>query len=400
MFGRRECIVLFLIIYCLSLSGCWDRREIQERNFVLAAGIDLAEPTGPDHTEGGRTYAEPQDQKRYRLSLQVLKLGAGSGGKGGGQSGSGGGRKTFVIANTGDSIFEMVRDMLGQSSRGLYFEHIQTIIVSQAVLEQSSLDQIIDFFRRDGEMRWRIRVYVTSGKAEPLLDFKPPSGEPGGVYLAGIARNQARDPHIGSARTDLGFLVQNMDNGADMVIPRLELENDVVKISGIALFKKDQFIGYQNEYWVKGMRFIRGNEKSALVTVPNPDNNGELSTFELFVHETKLSPHVKGDQVYFTLDINMEGNLAENIGATRSVLKPQTLRKIEALAAEEIKRNVLFSLRTAQELGVDYMYFKQKLRAYYPKTWEKLEADWDQVLPNIPLVVSVNVRIREVGTHE
>lgn len=401
MFGRRKCLVFILILCCLGVSGCWDRKEIQERNFVLAVGLDLADQAGLDDKKGETvSYVEPLDVKRYRLSLQVLKLGGTSGSKAGNQSGSGGGSKTFVLSNTGDSIFEMVRDMLGQSSRGLYFEHIQTIIISQAVLEQTSLQQILDFFRRDGEMRWRIRVYVTSSKAEQLLEFKPPTGEPGGIYFAGIARNQIRDPQIGAVRTDLGFLVQNMDNEADIVIPRLELEGNVAKVSGSALFKKDKFIGYQDEYWVKGIRLLRGNEKSALVTIPNPDNNGELSTFELFVHETKLEPHVSDGQVYFTLDINMAGNVAENIGATRLLSEPQFLRRIEKLVAEEIKRNVQFSLRSAQNLGVDYMHFKQKLQAHYPKEWEKLEPDWEQIMPNISLLVSVNVRIREVGTHE
>ena len=72
------------------------------------------------------TFTQPHGTKRYRLSLQILKLSPG-----GGQPDK---SKTYVISNTGESFFEMIRDMLGQNSKALWFEHLQVMIISYAVL--------------------------------------------------------------------------------------------------------------------------------------------------------------------------------------------------------------------------------------------------------------------------
>ena len=40
---RRGALVMLLLGACLLTGGCWDRREIQDRHFVLAVAIDKAE---------------------------------------------------------------------------------------------------------------------------------------------------------------------------------------------------------------------------------------------------------------------------------------------------------------------------------------------------------------------
>ncbi|SDF16894.1 Ger(x)C family spore germination protein [Sporolituus thermophilus] len=392
----------YLAIICLSilLSGCWDRRELQDRSFVLAAAIDVAD-AGEQGSQGGavtrtETFVQPHGAKRYRLSLQVLRLV--SGGEGDEKEGEG---KTFVLSNTGQSIFEMIRDTLGQSSKSLYFEHIQTIIISEAaVKEAGGLAPILDFFRRDGEARWRIKAYLTSGQAQPLLEYIPPSGEPGGIFLAKMADLHPKNVHVATARADLGYISQHIDAEVDVIMPRIELADNMVKLGGQALFKKDKFAGYLDEYGVKGLRFIYGSEKAAIITAGCPDHPGEILVFELLDQDTKLEPHAEGDNIYFTLDIAMRGNIGEVQCSGHDSTDPDYIRKLEGLFAEEVKRNVLYSLDVCQKLGVDAHRFAGKLKAYKPKIWAKIKDRWDEIYPTVPLVVSVNITIRNIGEHK
>jgi Ger(x)C family germination protein len=390
-----------LVLLAVLLAGCWDRREIQERNLVLAVAIDLAEegkkPGQSPTVVKTETFYQPQDTKRYRLSMQILKLQA-KGGKNGGGSGSS--ERTFVLSNTGDSMFEMVRDMLGQSSRSLFFEHINAIIISEAVLRQTKLEAILDFFRRDAEMRWRIRVYATPGEARKIIEYQPKTGEPGGLFLAAIPRNHYKDPHLAVARTDLGYIVQTMDNKGDVILPRIELAGGVMKITGLALFKRDQFVTYMDDYAVKGLRMIRATEKSAIITAEYPEHPGDLLAFELKIHNTRLTPHVEGEQIYFTLDIAMTGDLGELNNTRYSPMNSEVKRRMEVLLAEEVKRNVLYTKDFCQQAGVDPMNFAYKLKAHEPKTWERVKEQWAEIFPAIPLIVSVNVHIRDVGGHQ
>lgn len=396
--SRSVAALLAIIYFCVLLSGCWDRRELQDRSFVLAAAIDVAD-AGEQGSQGGavtgtETFTQPHGAKRYRLSLQVLRLVVG--GENGEKESEG---KTFVLSNTGQSIFEMIRDTLGQSSKNLYLEHLQTVIVSEAAIrEAGGLAPVLDFFRRDREMRWRIKVLVTSGEARPLLDYIPPSGEPGGVFLAKMAE-QLKNVHVATLRADLGFLSQQLDNGNDLTVPRIEMADGVVKLGGQAMFKKDRFAGYLDEYAVKGLRFIRGTEKSAVITARCPQHQAPM-VFELFDHDTKLTPHVEGDNIYFTLDIVMRGNIGEVLCPCQAILEPECIRRMEELFAEEVRHNIMYTMDECRRLGVDAVWFGQKLKARNPAAWRKIKDRWDEIFPTVPLNASVKVIVRGIGEHK
>lgn len=387
----------------MFITGCWDRKELEERNFVLAVAIDTADVHKPGiKPEQGaevkrvETFVQPYGDKRYCLSLQLLKLSPGGEGKDK--------SKTYVISNTGDSIFEMIRDMLGQSRKSLWFEHLQVIIISEAVLKEARLAEILDFFIRDSEMRSRIRLYVTSGEARTFLEYIPPSKEAGGIYLESISSLNIRNSHITGERTDFGYTIQYFDHKSNVALPRIEMAEKVVKMGGVAIFKKDRFIGYIDEYATAGARFMTGSEKSAIITIPCPNHPEHQVVFELYRHDTRLRPHVEGDSIYFTLDITMYGNLGELQGTQEmdDTMDLEYIKKLEVAFAEEIKRNVLYTNQVFQkEFRVDAIgQFAGKLKAYEPDAWAKIKDQWEEMYPDIPLIVSVNVLIKNIGNHK
>ena len=387
---------LLLSSVCLSLVGCWDQRELQNRHIALAVAIDVA-----DGSETGvETFVQPYGGKQFRLSVQLLEL-APTQGEQGGSSGN----QTYVISNTGRSLLEITRDMYGQLGKVISWEHIQVIIISEAALEAGGLDQLLDWFMRDSQMRWRIHVYVTPGKASPILEYQPPSGEANGIFLANIARNNLKDPHIASSRSDLGFTVIKLDNKIPFVLPKIELADGIIKVSGVAVMKNNRLAGYLNEDETAGGRYILGVEKSAIITTHYQDHPEHILAFELFHHDTRLQAHVSGDTIYYTLDITMYGQIGEMGGSTEpsdyTTGNPDYIRKLELQFAEEVKQRVELVLKRLQEQGADGLNFGRALKIQYPKKWEEVKERWnEEIFPKIPMVVSVNVTIFQVGEHK
>lgn len=399
IWGKRWFGCALLIIVSLVISGCWDRRELQERCFVLAVAIDKAdEGLGPEQGKDvtrAETFVQPHGEKKYRLSFQILQLPLSQSS----DRTKKGESSTYVISNTGESLFEMLRDMLGQVGQGLWFENIQVIIISEAAAKQSGLQPMIDFFRRNVEIRWLTKVLITPGEARSLLEYKPPSGEPSGIFIANSLRMHRKNTHVPGWRTDIGDLIQSLDNKSKVLMARIELTDNIVKLGGMALFKEGKFVGYVDEYATKGGKFLSGIEKSAIITVACPEHSGKIIVFELFRHDTRLTPHVDGDAIYYTLDIDMRGNLGEiQCGFKHNILDAGEIHKFEQLIADEVKRNVFYAFYTYQSLKVDASVFGSKLRAHKPLVWEKVKERWnDDVFPKVSLVVSVNVTIENIG---
>lgn len=395
---KRMIAAIMIAIIGLLSAGCWDMRELQNRNFVMAVGIDLAEQAGAAKQDKAQVenFTQAVGDRRYRLSLQIYKPAERRG------SQRGGAGETFIISNTGQSMFEMVRDMSGQSSKSLYFEHIQAIVVSEAVVRQYGLRSVLDFFLRDPEMRTRVRVFITPGKAEDILEFKPPTGEPGGVFLSNIADNYPINVHLVGRVADIGEIIETLVNKGDPMLPRVEVADKVLKVGGVALFKQDRFVTFVDEYITKGNRFIIANEKQAPVTLPCPEHPDELIVFVLKQQNTKLIPRINGDSLYFTLDIAMQGEVRE-MGAYKArhdLQKSDYLEKLEPLFAAEFKNNIDDSYNLCQRYGIDAYKLGLHIKAYQPKTWKKIKDRWDEIYPTVPLVVSVNVTITDTGEHQ
>ena len=386
----------------LCLSGCWDRHELEERRLVLAVAIDRADQgLGTEEKNVSRVedFVQPHGSKRYRLSFQILNIEPSKSGSIGGPKGV---ISPYVISNTGESIFEMLGDMLGQIDQFLWFEHIQTIVISEAAARQGGLQPMIDLFRRDPEMRRGTKILITHGEARPLLDYQPPSGEPSGIFIANSLRLYRKNPHVPGWHTDVGDITQSMDNKSRVLMARIELVDNVVKLGGMAIFKKGKFVGYVNEYVTQGGKLLSGIEKSAIITAECSDHPGKIIVFELFRHNTKLTPHLHGENIYYTLDIAMNGNVGEaQCGRQHNLMDAGELHKIENLIAEEVKRNALYTFHTYQSLQVDASVFGAKLKAHEPLMWEKVKDRWnDEVFPTVSLLVSVNVVIENIGEHK
>jgi len=401
-YKRMLACILITIIGLLS-SGCWDRHELEERRLVLAIAIDRADQgLGPEQgqdTAKVETFAQPHGSKRYRVSLQIMNITP----AGGGSSATPKGQiETYVISNTGESLFEMIRDIQGQVDQQLWFEHTQVIIISEAAARQGGLQPIIDYFRRDAEVRGLTKMLITSGEARLLLEYQPPEGEPGGIFFVNSLRQYRKNPHVPGWHTDMGDAARAIDNNSRVLIARVELVDDVVKLGGMALFKKGKFIGYVDEYATQGGKILSGIEKSAIITAECPRHPGKIIVFELFRHDTKLKPHIDGETIYYTLDIVMRGNIGENqCGPQHDTFDAEVIHEMEELIAAEVKKNVLYTLHTYQQLQVDASVFGAKLQAYEPLVWEKVKDCWNEdVFPNIYLIVSVHVIIENIGEHK
>ncbi|MBP2651359.1 MAG: gerAC [Firmicutes bacterium] len=388
-----------LCVFLLT-TGCWDSKEIQDRNFVLVAAIDDADIVNKSEADKQKavtqTFVQKQGTKEYMLSLQLLNL-AKTEGKGGGPQA----QRTFVFSNIGKSLFEMNRDILGQSSKSLYWEHLSAIVISEAAIKKQGLLPIIDFLRRDPEMRWRTKIFITPGEARAIAQYIPPNGEAGGRYLDGMLKNHKKNIHTAGAKTDIGFISQAIDNDADYAIPRLDYTDNVLKLGGLALFKNNTLVGYADEYITQGIRYIYGTERSAIISAKCPEHPDDEIVFELFKNDTKFIPHIEGDNIYFTLDITMRGNIGEINGIAKHDINDLAfLHRVEQAIAQTVSQNARDAWEFQQQLGIDIPNTKARLKGAHPFKWKSFEDRWDEIYPTIPLIVSVNVNIQGIGEHD
>lgn len=193
----------------------------------------------------------------------------------------------------------------------------------------------------------------------------------------------------GKLYSDSSFLLQNVIS-----------EDGEVKFVGAAVIdgKTKKLRGFLNESDLEGISWITGKGEGGLVKSFDEDSSSPI-VYEIMSMKSKIVPKVEGDHISFTVKIQSEGRIAEHWVLSDKAFNNKFLKKAEKTIEQEIERLVMkTSEKLQQEYQTDVSGFGNKIRIKYPKEWEKIKKDWDEIFSEVPIKCEVNVTIKDYGT--
>ncbi|OXM85274.1 Ger(x)C family spore germination protein [Paenibacillus rigui] len=388
---KRLCQGLTLWAALICLTGCWNRRELNELSIASAYGLDKI-GTG------------------YQISVQLINGDEVATNKGGG----GGNRMpvvTQVLAH-GNSIFESVRQLSTSTPRKIYSSHIQMLVIGET-LARDGIAKVLDALSRDHEMRtdFYIAVAKDATAADVLKVLSPLEKIPSHKLFASL--ESVQNAWGGSTKVDLHQLIYDLvSKGKDPVLAALRITGDpevgqskrnlnsvnppvLLQYDGLAVFNKDRLVGWLNQEESKGYNYITGGIKSTIVPVPCPEG-GQLG-IELIRTDKSLKGKVTGGQPQVNLHIDTEGNVGE-VECHLDLSEPETIRLLERGAEDKIKETVQAAVKKAQKYKADIFGFGDAIHRADPKAWRQLEPDWNQHFGELTVQVTVDMNIRRTGS--
>ena len=410
---RTKLLFLFtMILISAMLTGCWDRIDIESRGYVLGIAIDKYPPI-PQAKKGNMPGETPpkeevkvehmethtgKDLFAMTVQLPIMKKSSdSSSGGGSGSSGGGESSKTWEITQIGNSFLSMNREMQSRTDLSLYYEHLQVIILSERIA-RDGLEDVIDFFVRDPEMRRRVRVFISTGEAKSVLNVTPKIEDYSAIYLAQLPLNASKTSRI-VHKTDLGEVIQSIHAGFDFVLPMVVPTEDETKASGAAAFKGGRMVGWLSEIEVEAFKFIRNIYMGGVIAIPNPDGEDGIIVLDITGAKTEVIPVIENENLSFTIKIKVKGDYGEEVNMhTHSKLSQGFLEKLEQGYAREIERICQATVSRMQtEYGADIFRFCQVLAIKEPAYWKKIEDKWDIIYPNVDVIVQADVSIELLG---
>lgn len=360
---------LFLII-SLLLTGCWDRRELEERSLVAAVAID-------------------RDPEGYKLSFQVpipIKI-VGSGGGGG----EGGQEVVQVFSATGKTVTQAFTKIKEQANQELFYGYTVLLIFSEELL-QEGIERHLDIFRRNPIIRRRLRPIVVKGKAEDLLKSNPKLEQIPATYIFSLIENGVRDGWM--ADVALGDLFSNISNpGKNGIINMLEAKKDTARWIGLAALKRDRMIGSLTDYESDILLQIRAGQQGSPITTSCPDEKGEF-VFAARSVNPKIEI-VENERVKIRVTVDVEGEVIEK-ECISNITNPGVLKRMEAPVRSLYERRARELIHKVQtEFQSDIFLFGNRIRAYHPELWRRI--NWVEEFPRTEIDVRYQVKVQRYG---
>ncbi|SDZ33607.1 Ger(x)C family spore germination protein [Bacillus sp. 166amftsu] len=377
----HKCICCIALFICMS--GCSERKEIEERGFVVGVAFDVVK-------KESESKKPPRMKGTYQLVLPS-SLAQQGGGK------NQGGANYINISATADSVFAQIRVISKKISRSLFFPHIQVLVFSKDLLKHPMvLEQTLDVFFRDHEMRRNIRIFVSKERADRILQQSAKPENLPAKYIDLLADHADANAYMLEA-VRIGDVQETMVAKRSFVLPILQLTKQGVKMEGAAMFqgKDNKLIGLLNGKNTQGLNYIIGKKASGFITIRK-----EKKIFTYEIHKIRRKIHAsfaEPRRPKFTVDIYPEGVLAEvQLGGDG---KAWSDKQMKTSISKEMESIVMGTIKTVQKsFETDVLGLGDYYKRHNYKEWKKIEKNWDEG-ENYFTKSNIVVRVHPVVEH-
>lgn len=389
---KRAPKFLIMLAVLVVITGCWSRREIEDLGMTIGAAVDIGEETKIEEAfeEQGGNY-----EKRNVLTLtyQVVQPG-----QSGGPAVTGGGQKNYKnISVTGDSFYEVTREIPLMRGRPIFGQHYKVIVISDKVARQVSMKHLFDFFIREQEFRPSCLVLICKGEAKQALDHKDKSDFPSTRLLA-MTNNQYRSSRI-LPPVSLSKLLPEINSSSTFLLQNVITADGEIKFAGAAVIygKTGKLIGFLKEEELEAVNWLSGKVEGGVVKSYDEDT-GQTIVYELTSLKTKIRPHLNKGRISFDIEMDSEGRLGERWNEGDD-FDSHSMKQIEKNTTRQMSKRIDELLNKAQkEYRADVIGLSEYVRIYYPRTWEKIKSNWDDVFAEAEIRYQIKAKVKEFGT--
>lgn len=394
----RFAVLSFLILFLsMIITGCWDRVEIEDRGFVVGVGIDLVKQES-EHTGSNKPNDQTGDE--YNLIFQFV-IPSGLQSKGGGESkGQGGEGAFFNLSSQGNTMFKAARDMSFRTSRSPYLQHSRMILISERLARKGRMDQVLDLFLRDHEMRRSTKVMVVDGEVKQLLNVRPKNEKLPVRYFESVAENPAKSSRI-YPPTNVGKVQHFILSKQSFTLPKIKAIDKEVSVAGAAVFEGEtlKMKGFLNEDETAALNFIKGETDSGVLEFQEENYYGAYEIRE--IKSSTIADVSDPEHIVFKIKIETEGDAGE-IQDSSDLLDPAEIAKIEELASKQLLQLTNKLIRKIQhEYQVDILDLGVHLKRNHYRTWKKIKDNWDRgnnYFAKSTIQIEAKTTVRNIGS--
>lgn len=364
-----------VIIGLFLLTGCWSNQELNNTALVHGVGLDKSD-----------------DQ--LRVSFEIIKPGGGQ--EGGQEVTSVESGEHIVLEETTDTLLDGARELIKYTKRRLDFGHTEAWIISEK-LARDGIIRPIDIIRRDQQLRLNSHMFVTKDNPtailntptlyEHLVSSELASSLPQTKFIAEYAPITLREFYK---------LIEGPVSNAYIPIIYLDENNkqEITAIDGTAVIKKDRMVGELDKIETAGLNLLLNNVKGGSIQV-NMDENEKVS-LEISKLKTKTMPKLTEDKLGVTIQTKIKGTLGDNM--TTDKIDEEFFKKVEKEISDHTKDAIRSTLNKLQtELKTDITNIGPETYRKYPKEWEHVRSNWNEIFANADITIDVDTNVTHQG---
>ncbi|MDR6553798.1 Ger(x)C family spore germination protein [Paenibacillus qinlingensis] len=384
--------LMILSFCCLLLTGCWDRKELNQLAITSATALDW-------------------DGKVWTISYQVVIpqsiANPNTGGSPGQQA------PVMVFSTSGGSIRGAVQQSSLEMPRSLFFAHNRVIVIGEEAAKEG-ISQLLDVYLRNSDSRETVGILITSGEGRKILEQIVPLEKVPGAAIKNMIRNEDMNSSNFKQVSIYQMMTTIASDAPYTLVPEITIsgegENNTIaalkktsfsnklKLGRMAVFKKDKLAGWFTPSEEYGISWIRNTiKRTTLYFGCTKDSRDIKAAIRIDRNKTKMK-YIRSStgRLIMHVDVDTMGTINEN-ACMNDLTQPKELQAFEGVVSAEITRLMTEAFQSAVKKNLDVFHFADKIHKHDPTFWKQIKPDWDEQFANLQFESEVRVKIARIG---
>lgn len=421
------------------LTGCWDNVEVNNRSILLEFAIDKNDDYVYDPSL-------PLDQQKiYRFTYSIPDFGKLSGTESLAKD-----AETNIVVES-PSVASSIDDLEMRSKDTVTFSHVKAIFLGESLMKDPKLfKQTIDAISRDMLIARNVPLLAVNGEATLTSQVENTEQPILGLYVLDYFNNKER-PVSFVKKQLMGNFIREIDETRIATIPIFHVEEieeeiaqkeaspakeqnnqeeveksenkmmgmgvgqkedvgatdekgkdrkmDQINISGAALIKDYELVGYVSKEDVRSQLFVEGKIKNSPVMATY---RGGPVTYTIKEEDTSISFEDTPEGPVCLIEIQTKGNISEYLDESgEEMINATNTDEIKQQIANQVVEQVKVGIKKAKEMNIDFVGLGLAMYRREPKMWNRYAAGWEAgIFVDMPIEIGVNVDIQSAGIQE
>ncbi len=190
----------------------------------------------------------------------------------------------------------------------------------------------------------------------------------------------------------IDFILESSSEGYNPVLPYIDIVDNELTITGLAVFNKDKMVRKLDMQEVKILNLLRESNTRGILTLEK--NSKEYINYYPKA-KRKVKCYKEGDKYKFIIDISLKGPIISNQLYKDLNSDPKILKKFEKDMEESVERQCVTCINIFKKTcHVDVFNLGSVAAAKYGR---ETGIDWNKVVLNSEIKVNVKVKVDSQG---
>ncbi len=360
------------MLLVLSLSGCWNYKDINELFVVIGVAVDKDTDTG-----------------EYIISYEVAKAVGDTE------------MKIRVSTTRGDTLYDAIRNAIHEMGTKLYWGHTAIWFIGKNIAEEGILP-VMDTISRATQIKPNVLIcYSDIDNLEDLFKSDEPHihNSVSGHIVDLFEHSAASGKFISSPMIEVSK--QLTTKFSSVLLPYFEIvkhdEEKALIVNGSAAFKSDKYLCRLDEIETRSVNILKGKELKKSYIISHRSAAFPYLSVEVMSSKIKIEPILEDNEIRIDIEFDIKCKLVEI-----DVSDALNLENIESGIKSSIREMLVNQfgsiIKRAQKVEkTDIFGFGSHVYRKHPNYYKTVENSWDKTFENMKYNISVNMEIESSG---